>query len=191
MHTEAGSAGLLLLATLAALAWVNGPFGSTYAEVWGTDLSVRLGDRELTEDLRDWVNDGLMVFFFFVVGLEIRRELAMGELTDRRRLRIPAIAALTGIGGPGARGHRPARARGCGLRGGQRRHRHPDVLRRRAPPLRRVRRRHPRGAPAGGGPHRALMPGRGAGPHAAVRSSRTSGSWTPARPCRRTVARSS
>lgn len=100
MHTEAGSAGLLLLATLAALAWVNGPFGSTYAEVWGTDLSVRLGDRELTEDLRDWVNDGLMVFFFFVVGLEIRRELAMGELTDRRRLRIPAIAALTGIAIP-------------------------------------------------------------------------------------------
>lgn len=97
IHTEAGSAGLLLFATLAALVWVNGPFGSGYEELWGTELSIRLGDHTVTEDLRHWVNDGLMVFFFFVVGLEIRRELAMGELTDRSRLRIPVLAAMAGI----------------------------------------------------------------------------------------------
>jgi Na+/H+ antiporter NhaA len=95
--TESGSAGLLLAATLAALIWVNAPFGDTYEEFWTTDLSIRFGDHALTEDLRGWVNDGLMVFFFLVVGLELRREIAMGELTDRRRLTLPAIAATAGI----------------------------------------------------------------------------------------------
>ena len=95
--TEAGSAGLLLAATLAALIWVNSPFSSSYYDLWLTELSVRLGDHAITEDLQQWVNDGLMVFFFFVVGLEVRREMAMGELTDKMRLRIPALAACAGI----------------------------------------------------------------------------------------------
>ena len=95
--TEAGSAGLLLAATLAALIWVNSPFSSSYHDLWSTELSVRLGDHAITEDLQHWVNDGLMVFFFFVVGLEVRREIAMGELTDKVRLRIPALAACAGI----------------------------------------------------------------------------------------------
>ena len=98
--TEAGSAGLLLAATIAALVWANAPFSSTYEELWTTDLSVTLGDRSVDLDLRHWVNDGLMVFFFFVVGLEIRRELALGELADRSRLRIPLLAAVTGIAVP-------------------------------------------------------------------------------------------
>ncbi|MGD9573203.1 MAG: Na+/H+ antiporter NhaA [Thermoleophilia bacterium] len=95
--TESGSAGLLLLATVAALVWANSPWGDTYDEFWSTEISIRIGDHDLTEDLQHWVNDGLMVFFFLVVGLELRRELAMGELTDRSRLRLPALAALAGI----------------------------------------------------------------------------------------------
>ena len=95
--TEAGSAGLLLAATVAALVWVNSPFSSSYYDLWTTELSIRLGDHAITEDLQHWVNDGLMVFFFFVVGLELRREMAVGELTDKVRLRIPALAACAGI----------------------------------------------------------------------------------------------
>jgi Na+/H+ antiporter NhaA len=102
MATEAGSAGILLAATIAALVWANAPFSSTYEELWTTDLSVTLGDRSVDLDLRHWVNDGLMVFFFFVVGLEIRRELAFGELADRSRVRVPLLAALTGIAVPAA-----------------------------------------------------------------------------------------
>jgi Na+/H+ antiporter NhaA len=100
--TESGSAGLLLAATIAALIWVNAPFGDTYEEFWTTELSISFGDHALTEDLRGWVNDGLMVFFFLVVGLELRREIAVGELTDRRRLTLPAIAATAGIVVPAA-----------------------------------------------------------------------------------------
>ncbi|MDQ3769771.1 MAG: Na+/H+ antiporter NhaA [Actinomycetota bacterium] len=99
MRTEAGSAGLLLAATLLALAWANlSPEG--YAAFWGTDFALRLGDAELVLDLQHWVNDGLMVFFFFVVGLEVKRELAMGELTDRRRATVPLVAAAAGLAVP-------------------------------------------------------------------------------------------
>jgi Na+/H+ antiporter NhaA len=61
---------------------------------------VRVGDHTLALDLRHWVNDGLMVFFFFVVGLEVKRELVMGELTDRRRAALPLCAAVTGLAVP-------------------------------------------------------------------------------------------
>lgn len=97
MATGAGSAGLLVAAIVVALIWANSPVSSSYEDLWTTELSIRLGDHAVSLDLRHWVNDGLMVFFFFAVGLEIRRELAMGELTDRRRLRIPVIAALAGL----------------------------------------------------------------------------------------------
>ncbi|MGR7026294.1 Na+/H+ antiporter NhaA [Geodermatophilus sp. URMC 62] len=97
LRTEAGSAGLLLLATVAALAWANSPVGESYAAFWHTELALRWGGTELALDLQHWVNDGLMVFFFFVVGLEIKRELVIGDLTDRRRAAVPALAALTGL----------------------------------------------------------------------------------------------
>jgi Na+/H+ antiporter NhaA len=97
VDTEAGSAVALLAAALAALVWANGPWGGSYEDVWTTELSLRLGDWELTEDLRHWVNDGLMTFFFFVIGLEIRRELDMGELRERRRVGIPVLAAAIGM----------------------------------------------------------------------------------------------
>lgn len=95
LRTEAGSAGLLLAATVAALLWAN--LSPSYAAFWATEFAVRVGDHELALDLRHWVNDGLMVFFFFVVGLEVKRELVMGDLTDRRRAAVPLAAAVTGL----------------------------------------------------------------------------------------------
>ena len=85
LRTETGGAVVLLAATLAALAWAN-LHASSYDTVWGTQVSVRIGGAGLSQDLRHWVNSGLMTLFFFVVGLEARREFGMGELRDRRRL---------------------------------------------------------------------------------------------------------
>jgi len=96
LRTETGGAAVLLAAALAALVWANVDHGS-YARVWGTELSIRLGDWTLAASLRHWVNDGLMAIFFLVVGLEARRELDLGELRERRRLLLPAAAALGGM----------------------------------------------------------------------------------------------
>ncbi|MGB3168192.1 MAG: Na+/H+ antiporter NhaA, partial [Rhodococcus sp. (in: high G+C Gram-positive bacteria)] len=95
--SETLAAGFLLGATLIALLWANSPFGDTYQSFWHTELSIAIGDRGIALDLAHWVNDGLMALFFFVVGLEVKREFAMGELTDRSRAGIPIIAALAGL----------------------------------------------------------------------------------------------
>ena len=100
LQTESGGALLLLLATVTALVWVNSPFAGAYEDLWGTELTVQLGDRELREDLRHWVNDGLMTLFFLLVGLEIARELSVGEYRDRRAVIAPALAALGGLALP-------------------------------------------------------------------------------------------
>ena len=97
LATEAGGAGILLVATLAALAWANSPLSGAYESLWGTELTISLGDRGLDMDLQHWLNDGLMTLFFFVIGLELRRELSVGELRDRRRLAVPAVAAGGGL----------------------------------------------------------------------------------------------
>ncbi|GII57394.1 Na(+)/H(+) antiporter NhaA 2 [Planotetraspora thailandica] len=96
LRTETGSAAILLTATIAALAWANIDLRS-YEAVWGAPLSVRLGDVGVSQDLRHWINTGLMTFFFFVVGLEARREFDMGELRDRRRLVLPVLAGIGGM----------------------------------------------------------------------------------------------
>jgi Na+/H+ antiporter NhaA len=97
LRTETGGAAVLLAAALAAIVWANVDHAS-YERVWGTELSIRLGDWTLAASLRHWINDGLMAVFFLVVGLEARRELDMGELRERRRLLLPAAAALGGMG---------------------------------------------------------------------------------------------
>ncbi len=89
--------GLLLAASVLALAWANSPLSDLYESLWGTEASVRVGGAQVSMDLGHWVNDGLMVLFFFVIGLEVRRELSMGELTDRRRIVVPMLAALGGM----------------------------------------------------------------------------------------------
>jgi Na+/H+ antiporter NhaA len=96
LRTESGSAAMLLAAALAALAWVNIDAGS-YERVWHTALSIRIGTGGISQSLRQWVNEGLMTFFFFVVGLEARREFDLGELRDRRRLALPLLAGLGGM----------------------------------------------------------------------------------------------
>src|SRR5437899_5419155 len=85
----------MLVAVATALVWVNVDAGS-YERVWHTTLSIQLGSWGLSHDLRYWLNNGLMTLFFFVVGLEARREFDLGELRDRRRVALPLA---TGIGG--------------------------------------------------------------------------------------------
>jgi Na+/H+ antiporter NhaA len=97
LATEAGSAGLLLAAAVLALLWANSPWSDTYESLWHTQFLIRLGEHQLNMDLEHWLNDGLMAVFFFVVGLEVRREVSVGELTERRRLIIPCIAAIGGL----------------------------------------------------------------------------------------------
>src|SRR5512133_2153248 len=116
LSTETGGAVVLLGATVAALVWANSPWSSSYESVWTTKLSIQLGGSGISQDLRHWVNDGLMTFFFLVVGLEAKRELDTGELRERQRLALPVIAAAGGMtlpiaiylafnaGGPGAHG---------------------------------------------------------------------------------------
>ena len=97
LRTESGSALLLLAATVAALAWANSPWRDSYERLWETSLSISLGDHVLSETLRHWVNDGLMTLFFLLVGLEIARELSVGEYRDRRAVVAPALAAAGGL----------------------------------------------------------------------------------------------
>src|SRR5919204_1678493 len=99
LRTEASSAVLLLGAVVAALAWANIDHGS-YEDLWRTRLSVRIGDSGISQDLRHWINNGLMTFFFLVVGLELRREFDVGELRERTRLTLPVLAGLAGMAVP-------------------------------------------------------------------------------------------
>ena len=86
LHTEASGGVLLLVAAACALTWANVWPGS-YTRAWGTELTIGVGDWSITEDLRHWVNDGLMAIFFFVVGLEIKRELVVGRAARPARRR--------------------------------------------------------------------------------------------------------
>jgi NhaA family Na+:H+ antiporter len=97
MHVEAAGGIVLALATVAALVWANSPWQDAYHTLWHTEVGIGIGNRALTEDLGHWVNDGLMALFFFVVGLEIKREWVAGELRDRRAAVLPAMAALGGM----------------------------------------------------------------------------------------------
>src|SRR6476469_1807807 len=96
LRTETGGAGVLLAATIVALLWVNVDAAS-YRSLWETQLSIELGGHGISLDLREWVNSGLMTFFFFVVGLEARREFDLGELRERRRFALPLLAGIGGM----------------------------------------------------------------------------------------------
>lgn len=96
VSVEAASGVVLLLAAAAALVWANVDTAG-YTNWWHRELTFGPGDLAITESLVHWVNDALMAVFFFVVGLEIKRELVVGELRDRRSAALPAIAALGGM----------------------------------------------------------------------------------------------
>jgi NhaA family Na+:H+ antiporter len=97
---EAGGGILLLAAAVAALIWANSPFKDSYAALWDLRVTFAAGAFELSKPLRLWVNDGLMSVFFFVVGLEIKREVSVGELKDPRQAAIAVTAAVGGVAVP-------------------------------------------------------------------------------------------
>lgn len=99
---EAASGILLLLVSLVALVWANSPLRESYAALWHTPFAMELGTLRFERDLHFWINDGLMTLFFFVVGLEIRREMHGGELSSLRRAALPLLAALGGMLVPAA-----------------------------------------------------------------------------------------
>lgn len=102
LNAEPSGGIVLMVAAVCALIWANSPWDSAYTGLWDTEFSLSIGDAGLRLDLRHWVNDALMALFFFVVGVEIKRELVVGELRDRRAAALPAIAAAGGMVVPAA-----------------------------------------------------------------------------------------
>jgi len=100
LGTETGSAIVLLAAALAALMWSNLPGSHSYESVWTTKLTIDLGGSSISTDLRHWINEGLMTFFFLVIGLEAKREFDVGDMRERRRLAVPVLAAIGGMAVP-------------------------------------------------------------------------------------------
>lgn len=102
LAVEASGGVLLLGATVVALVWANSPWSASYESLWHTSASIEAGPLLLREDLQHWVNDGLMALFFFVVGLEIKREIVTGQLRSARDAALPVVAALGGMVIPAA-----------------------------------------------------------------------------------------
>ena len=102
IHTQQIGAIILLLGAVAALGWVNSPWAHTYEDFWHTHVAFDIHIFAISEDLKHLVNDGLMAVFFFLVGLEIRRELRDGELSTFRKAALPAFAAVGGMVVPAA-----------------------------------------------------------------------------------------
>jgi len=97
---EASSGILLIIATIIALIWANSPWAESYVHLWETKLTVSFGTFGISKDLLHWINDGLMAIFFFVVGLEIKREVLVGELSSPRQAILPIVAAIGGMALP-------------------------------------------------------------------------------------------
>ncbi len=97
LSTEAAGGLVVLCAAVIALVWANSPLSSSYDALWETEIALDIGGIGLAEDLRHWVNDLLMAFFFFVVGLEVKREFVHGSLRDPRAAALPIICALGGM----------------------------------------------------------------------------------------------
>lgn len=101
MELQASGGIVLLVATFLALVWANSPLRDSYSDFWATHVDIHLGDIEIfSHDLAHFVNDALMTLFFFVVGMEIKRELVVGELKDPKKAALPAMAALGGMAIP-------------------------------------------------------------------------------------------
>ena len=96
-QTESAGGIVLIAATLIAIAWANSPWGAAYEHLWETPLTIGAGGYALTYPLHYWINDGLMAVFFFLVGLEIKREFLVGELASLKRAALPIAAALGGM----------------------------------------------------------------------------------------------
>lgn len=97
IQTEASGGILLLICTVIALIWANTSFSDSYFHLWHTKISIFINNAGLDYTLHHWINDGLMAIFFFVVGLEIKRELLVGELSSFKKASLPVAAALGGM----------------------------------------------------------------------------------------------
>jgi len=97
VHSEVASSVVLLACSIVALVWANSPWGETYEEVFHVPLSISLGTFEFSLSLHHWINDALMGIFFFVVGLEIKRELVVGHLSSLKQAMLPVVAAVGGM----------------------------------------------------------------------------------------------
>ncbi len=100
IRAEVSSGILLIFSAALALVWANSPWADLYTALWETHFSLQLGGFEVSESLLLWINDGLMAIFFFVVGLEIKRELLAGELASPRLAALPLVAAVGGMAVP-------------------------------------------------------------------------------------------
>jgi len=101
VRAEASGGIVLLLCAAMALVWANSPWGNHYVSLWQTKLTIGLGNVVLDKSLLMWINEGLMALFFLVVGLEIKREILVGELSSRKQAVLPVAAALGGMLAPG------------------------------------------------------------------------------------------
>jgi Na+/H+ antiporter NhaA len=99
---EKAAAGLLLASTLLAIVWANSPWADSYWVLLDTHVGASFGDHHFELTVKHLINDGAMTFFFFIVGLEVTREVAIGELTDRARAAVPVVAAIAGLAIPAA-----------------------------------------------------------------------------------------
>lgn len=97
VQIESFSGILLFSATIVALVWANSAFGASYQNLWNYKLGFEVGDFEISKSLLFWINDGLMAIFFFLIGLEIKREVLMGELNTMKKAALPVFAAVGGI----------------------------------------------------------------------------------------------
>ncbi len=97
LHTESAGAVLLAGGALLALIWANSPLSASYESLWNSRIALTIAGNSIDLDLRHWVNDGLMTIFFFVVGLEIKREATDGHLSERRAALLPGFAAVGGM----------------------------------------------------------------------------------------------
>ena len=102
LHTESSGGLVLLAAAAVALVWANSPAQASYHALWETEVTLELGHLARSMDLQHFVNEALMALFFFVVGLEIKRELVTGELRTWQRAALPAVAAVGGMVVPAA-----------------------------------------------------------------------------------------
>lgn len=102
LHAESAGGIVLVAAALVGLVWFNSPWRNSFNDIWHSVLTIKLAGHGVSMDLRHWLNDGLMTLFFLLVGLEIKRELVEGELSDRRSALLPAVGALGGMVVPAA-----------------------------------------------------------------------------------------
>jgi Na+:H+ antiporter, NhaA family len=96
-HTESAGGIVLLACAVIALGWANSPWGGTYVHLWEIPIGIRVAGRVFDMTLHRWINDGLMAVFFFVVGLEIKREMLVGELSSPQHAALPIAAAFGGM----------------------------------------------------------------------------------------------